>query len=63
MNRILIFVFDGSQIDLEQWEFYVIPTSVLDREMGDTQSISLALVQQHSPVYTFKQLEQLEVNG
>ena len=50
-------------LDLGQWEFYVIPTSVLDREMGDTQSISLALVQQHSSVYTFKQLEQLEVNG
>ena len=46
-------------LNLDQWEFYVIPTSLLDRELGDTQSISLAKVQQYSANYTFKQLEQL----
>ena len=46
-------------LDLDQWEFYVIPTSLLDREPGDIQSISLARVKQYSADYTFKQLEQL----
>ena len=46
-------------LNLDQWEFYVIATSLLDRELGDTQSISLAKVQQYSANYTFKQLEQL----
>ena len=46
-------------LNLDQWEFYVIPTAVLDRELGDTQSISLARVKQYSANYTFKQLEQL----
>jgi len=46
-------------LNLDQWEFYVIATSLLDRELGNTQSISLAKVQQYSANYTFKQLEQL----
>ena len=43
-------------LDLDQWEFYVIPTSVLDSEFGDRQSISLNQVVKYSRAYKFRQL-------
>ncbi len=43
-------------LDLEQWEFYVIPTSVLDTQFGDRQSISLSKVTAHSQACNFHQL-------
>ncbi len=45
-------------LDLDQWEFYVIPTSVLDSEFGDRQSISLNLVMRYGRAYRFRQLQE-----
>ncbi|MCL0055492.1 hypothetical protein M1N56_06445 [Dehalococcoidia bacterium] len=47
---------DINPLDLEQWEFYVVPTSVLDRELGDIQNISLSRVKQYSHRLTFSQI-------
>ena len=48
---------DINPLDLEQWEFYVVPTAVLDRELGDTQSMSLSRVRQYSFAYNLEQLK------
>jgi len=32
-------------LDLRQWEFYVVPTFVLNRELGNAKSISLVRLQ------------------
>ena len=45
-------------LDLEQWEFYVIPTCVLDKEFDDRQSISLNQVREYSHAYSFRQLQE-----
>ena len=45
-------------LDLDQWEFYVIPTSVLDSEFGDRQSISLNQVVKYSRAHRFRQLQE-----
>ena len=45
-------------LDLDQWEFYVIPTSALDSEFGDRQSISLNQVVKYSRAYNFRQLQE-----
>ncbi len=47
---------DINPLDLGQWEFYVIPTDVLNRELGDTQGISLSRVKQYSHMLTFSQI-------
>lgn len=43
-------------LNLEQWEFYVIPTAVLDREFDDKQNITLYQIRKHSQEYKFNQL-------
>ena len=43
-------------LDIEQWEFYLMSTQLMDKEFGDSQSISLATVLKYSQRYTFKQL-------
>jgi|TARA_B100000315_G_scaffold256109_1_gene301224 hypothetical protein len=43
-------------LDLDQWEFYVILTSLLDGEFGDRQSISLNQVMMFSRAYKLRQL-------
>ena len=48
---------DINPLDLEQWEFYVVPTAVLDKELGDAQSISLSRVKQFSEILTFNELK------
>ena len=48
---------DINPLDLEQWEFYVVPTAVLDKELGDAQSISLSRVKQFSDAYKIGQLK------
>ena len=35
-------------LDLSQWEFYVLPTQLIDRVFGDKETISLNQVRQHS---------------
>ena len=45
-------------LDLDQWEFYVIPTSVLDCEFGERQSISLNQVMKYGRAYRFRQLQE-----
>jgi len=45
-------------LDLDQWEFYVIPTPVLDREFGDRKSIALNRVRKYSDKYHFRQLRE-----
>jgi hypothetical protein len=38
-------------LDLRQWEFYIVPTSLLNQELGDAKSISLTPLRQlASPV-------------
>ena len=37
-------------LNVEQWEFYILPTAVLDREIGAQGSISLSRLQQLGPV-------------
>ena len=43
-------------LDIEQWEFYIMSTQLMDKELADSQSISLATVLKYSQRYTFKQL-------
>ena len=43
-------------LDIEQWEFYIMSTQLIDKELADSQSISLATVLKYSQRYTFKQL-------
>ena len=52
-------------LDLDQWEFYVIPTPVLDREFGDRKSIALNRMRKYSDKYHFRQLreEVIKVSG
>ena len=45
-------------LDLDQWEFYVIPTSLLDNEFGDRQTISLNQVMKYGRSYRFRQLHE-----
>ena len=48
---------DINPLDLAQWEFFVVPTYVLDKELGDSQSISLARLKKYSHAYTYVELE------
>ena len=43
-------------LDIEQWEFYIMSTQLIDKELADSKSISLATVLKYSQRYTFKQL-------
>ncbi len=45
-------------LDLDQWGFYVIPTSVLDSEFGERQSISLNQVMKYGRAHRFHQLHE-----
>lgn len=55
MNDIYVFVLnkgknkqEADPLQLEHWEFYVIPTSVINKECGDNKSISLSKVKKLS---------------
>ena len=50
-------------LDLGQWEFFVIPTAVLDRELGDTQRISLSRVKQYSKSHNYSQLKEATLSN
>ena len=50
-------------LNLEQWEFYVIPTSLIDKGMGDIHSITLARVRKDSHPYKFRQLQEAITEG
>ncbi len=47
---------DINPLDLRQWKFYVIPTAVLNRDLGEAQSISLSKVKKYSETLTFGQI-------
>jgi len=49
---------DINPLDLNQWKFYVVPTTVLDRELGDRQSISLPKVKEFSDEFTYSQISE-----
>ena len=44
--------FDADPFETDHWEFYVVPTSVINRECGDNKTISIgrikSLVQQEN---------------
>ena len=43
-------------IDVDQWEFYIIPTTVINSEFDDRQSISLRQVKKYSKACKISQL-------
>ncbi len=52
-------------LDLDQWEFYVISTPVIDREFGNGTEIRLNKVREHSDAHHFRQLREavIKVSG
>ncbi len=50
---------DINPLDLNQWKFYVVPTTVLNRELGDRQSISLSKVKEFSDEITHSQISEV----
>jgi hypothetical protein len=44
-------------LDLAQWEFYVIPTAVVDADFGDQKSVSLKQIQARSARYRISELK------
>ena len=56
---------EANPLILENWEFYVVPTSVINRECGDNQSISLSKIKSMGyESVTYKQIEEcIQVNG
>ena len=52
-----------SPLQLEQWEFYLLPTSVLDRQCGEQKSITLSSLLSLSPVKaTYEELQEAVEN-
>ena len=46
-------------MDVSQWSFYVLPTSVIDEKLGDQKTISLSALLELNPVYsTYDDLKQ-----
>ena len=43
-------------MDISQWEFYVIPTYILDKDFGNKQSISLKRVREYSESIKIEEL-------
>jgi len=37
-------------LDLNQWDFYILPTSVIDKEMGDSKQITLGKLMSLDPI-------------
>ena len=49
----------ANPMQIEQWQFYVLPTSVLDEQCGDRQTISLAALLSLSPIQcTYSDLQE-----
>ena len=45
-------------MDVAQWEFYALRTDSIERDFGDTQSISLGNLRLKSKQYSYSELKQ-----
>lgn len=48
---------DANPLNLDNWEFYVVPTNLINRECGDNKTISLGRVRSFSPCTKYPELK------
>ena len=48
---------DSNPLQLEHWEFYIVPTDVINEECGDGQSVSLSRVRKMTDAVDYSQIK------
>ncbi len=49
---------DAYPLEVSHWEFYVVPTAVINQECGDQKSVSLSRVQTFASPITYRELRE-----